>query len=638
MKKTNIVNRLALAAVALTLALGACQKEENTSDTPGGELKTLRIEVENQGTGGDKMETEGLQVYWSAGDMVGIKNRTYPVTISDGNAGVQNVPVDTVSYRWVMSIGQLSTGQFNYLALNLFNAYYPASIVNYDDEYQTLWESPHLDYYSRSVKVSLPSRYESGFVGGRQQIQLPMIGTYCYNPDNRFNFPNPDPWLSSNNIEIRAPVGREVLRFQHLTAALLVKVRNDSGQPLLVDRVAVSSGFSKLCGDMVVAFSLNNPFAEVGLTQENIARAREIYPRLYVNSEFTDNDAQKQVEVVFPEPVVVAPGAILPVQVPILPMAGTSILGTDNLTVRVEGRNENAPGTIGGRRLTFQHTVEITQSILRNEMKTIQIKMDPASPRVTSTAPAFSVDAGNQVYFSQGNLQYDKATSTWSFMEHQWSTVETNGQDVGADYAAQNIVSLFGWGTSGHNYGPANYQPWSTSAEGSDYGPGSSVLSPTEQSDWGCNAIANGGNTANSGWFTLSKMQWEYLLSSGDQDNDARRDRWTLATVNNVPGLLLLPDDWDLNQRPLTPDRTQYTTHTYPLDTWQDMEALGAVFLPAAGMRSGTIVNPYPSTYWTNDPNGTYSAHALYMLPNAVYLNQDVRERGSAVRLVRYAQ
>ncbi|MDY6372303.1 MAG: hypothetical protein SPL12_08450 [Bacteroidales bacterium] len=635
MKKTNIAGRLALAAVALALTLGACQKEENTSDTPGGELKTLRIEVEKQGAGGSKMETEGLQVYWNAGDMVGIKNRTYPVTISDGNAGVQNVPVDTVSYRWVMSIGQLSTGQFNYLALNLFNAYYPASIVNYDDEYQTLWESPQPDYYSRSVKVSLPSRYESGFVGGRQQIQLPMIGTYCYNPDNRFNFPNPDPWLSSINIEIRAPVGREVLRFQHLTAALLVKVRNDSGQPLLVDRVAVSSGFSKLCGDMVVAFSLNNPFAEVGLTQENIARAREIYPRLYLNGEFTDNDAQKQVEVVFPEPVVVAPGAILPVQVPILPMAGTSILGTDNLTVRVEGRNESAPGTIGRRRLMFEHTVEMAEGIARNEMKTIQIKMDPASPRVTSTAPAFSIDAGNKVLFSQGNLQYDKATSTWSFMEHQWSTVETHGQDVGADYAAQDIVSLFGWGTSGHGYGPDNYQPWSTSTTGT-YGPGSSVLSPTGQSDWGCNAIANGGNTANSGWFTLSRAQWAYLLG----DTPERNGRWTLATVNNVPGLLLLPDD----QPPFTsPDLTQYTTYTYTLDTWQDMEALGAVFLPAAGMRSVTSVTRIPesapSTYWTSDPvSDGQSAYALFMVPGAVFPNADVRERGSAVRLVRYAQ
>ncbi len=633
--KTRHMCRLAVAAVAAALTLGACQKEENMSDTPGGELKTLRVEVENNADG-SKMETEGLQVHWSQGDRVGINRNTYPVVISGGNAGVQNVPVNTVSYSWLMSIDQI-----NYLDLNLFNAYYPASIVNYDDEYQTPWGSIHPDYYSRSVKVSLPSRYESGFVGGRQQIQLPMIGTYCYNPDNGFNLPNPDPWLSSTHIVIRAPVGREVLRFQHLTAALLVKVRNDSGQPLLVNRVAVSSGFSKLCGDMVVAFSLDNPFAGVGVTQENIARAREIYPRLYVNGEFTDNVAQKQVEVVFPEPVVVAPGAILPVQVPILPMGGTSILGTDNLTVRVEGRNESAPGTIGRRRLMFEHTVEMAEGIGRNEMKTIQIKMDPASPRVTSTAPAFSIDAGNKVLFSKGNLQYNKATSTWSFMEHQWSTVETHGQNVGENYADQDIVSLFGWGTSGHNYGPANYQPWSTSTTGT-YGPGSSVLSATEQSDWGCNAIANGGNTASSGWFTLSKTQWQYLLSIGDQTNTTREGKWSLATVNGVPGLILLPDDWDFSTNPFMPDVTRYTTNTYSGDTWEEMEALGAVFLPAAGMRSGTSVTrtpeTYPSTYWTNDHvSGGQSAHALFMVPGAVFLDTDVRHHGSAVRLVRAA-
>ena len=57
--------------------------------------------------------------------------------------------------------------------------------------------------------------------------------------------------------------------------------------------------------------------------------------------------------------------------------------------------------------------------------------------------------SGDQVYFSQGNLQYTKSTSTWSFMEHQWSTVETLEQYVGPDYANQDVVSIFGWGTSG---------------------------------------------------------------------------------------------------------------------------------------------------------------------------------------------
>ena len=260
-----------------------------------------------------------------------------------------------------------------------------------------------------------------------------------------------------------------------------------------------------------MSLNLTNPFAQVGLTQENLDRATWIHPTLHVSANITNNDAQKQVEVVFPEPAVVAPGEILPVQVPILPVGFRFLTQAESLTVRVEGRNESAPGTVGSRSLAFEHTVEMTEPIDRNTMKTIQIKMDPASERVTVSAPSFSVDAGNKVLFSKGNLQYDKANSTWSFMEHQWSTVEIHGQDVGTNYANQPVVSLFGWGTSGHNYGPENYQPWSTT-EGT-YGPGSSVLSCTGQSDWGCNAITNGGNAASSGWFTLSLQEWKYLLS-----------------------------------------------------------------------------------------------------------------------------
>ena len=55
---------------------------------------------------------------------------------------------------------------------------------------------------------------------------------------------------------------------------------------------------------------------------------------------------------------------------------------------------------------------------------------------------------GDQVYFSKGNLQYTQSTQKWSFMEHQYDVVETVGQNVGNNYANQDVVSLFGWGTT----------------------------------------------------------------------------------------------------------------------------------------------------------------------------------------------
>ena len=81
---------------------------------------------------------------------------------------------------------------------------------------------------------------------------------------------------------------------------------------------------------------------------------------------------------------------------------------------------------------------------------------------------AFSVDESTVVYFSQGNLQYTKSTGKWKIMDHQYDVVETLSQNVGTDYASQDVITLFGWGTSGWDNTAADatsvhYQPYSTS-------------------------------------------------------------------------------------------------------------------------------------------------------------------------------
>ena len=38
----------------------------------------------------------------------------------------------------------------------------------------------------------------------------------------------------------------------------------------------------------------------------------------------------------------------------------------------------------------------------------------------------FSVSENSQVYFSQGNLQYQASTHTWRFAENQWDYVGNN--------------------------------------------------------------------------------------------------------------------------------------------------------------------------------------------------------------------
>ena len=155
----------------------------------------------------------------------------------------------------------------------------------------------------------------------------------------------------------------------------------------------------------------------------------------------------------------------------------------------------------------------------------------------------FSVGENTAVLFSQGNLQYigSAATPYWKFADHQWDCFGDNGQ--GSDNQDVNR-DLFGWGTSGYNHGANCYQPWSTSQTYSDYysyGNSSyNLFDQSGQADWGYNAISNGGNLENSGWRTLTQAEWQYLFNTR---STASGIRFAKAQVNNVNGVILLPDD-----------------------------------------------------------------------------------------------
>ena len=189
-------------------------------------------------------------------------------------------------------------------------------------------------------------------------------------------------------------------------------------------------------------------------------------------------------------------------------------------------------------------------------------------------------DAGDQVYFSQGNLQYQPSTGTWQFAEHQWDVIGANNARI-ADEEYDGFIDLFGWGTGTH--------PTDTSTNEADY---------RTFVDWGTNRIVNGGYVADK-WYTLTFDEWHYIL---------RRNGSTLAglgSINGVYGGFLLPDDFVLPEG-LTfnsgIDGTT-TTNNYSLEDWNKMEAAGAVFLPATGgTRLRTAVTIGEGTnYWAKD-------------------------------------
>jgi hypothetical protein len=233
----------------------------------------------------------------------------------------------------------------------------------------------------------------------------------------------------------------------------------------------------------------------------------------------------------------------------------------------------------------------------------------------------------------------------FSFMEHQYSTVETKDQDVGEDYANQNIVSLFGWGTSGWNgSGATYYQPYNTdNSDDLKYGPtGSYSLTDTyANADWGVynkqsnqNKIKDGGDYA---WRVLTQSEWNYVLTTRSTTSG---HRYAKATVCDKPGVILLPDNWNDDTYTLSGYNTPGSGFPNTIDDsgWATLESAGCVFLPVAFVqRNGTTVLTMTQRggYWSSTCNGGDRAYAVYISQyNVNPLNSDYRHLGYAVRLV----
>ena len=226
-------------------------------------------------------------------------------------------------------------------------------------------------------------------------------------------------------------------------------------------------------------------------------------------------------------------------------------------------------------------------------------------------------------------------------MEHQYDIVETNWQTVAKNYGGQDVVSLFGWGTSGWNSGANCYQPWSTSTIYIDYLPGGSCTNNLTGSyanaDWGVyNAISNGGNQAGL-WRTLTTDEWEYVFNTR---STASGIRYAKACVNNVNGVILLPDEWSSSYYSLGSTNNggpSFSSNTITLSQWDTLEQHGAVFLPAAGSRNGASVSDVGTSgnYWSASYCQCSFAYCV-SFGSMILLSQDYLGRGGgrSVRLV----
>ena len=251
---------------------------------------------------------------------------------------------------------------------------------------------------------------------------------------------------------------------------------------------------------------------------------------------------------------------------------------------------------------------------------TCAVTVKPAEELILSSE--FSVgpaDNCKKVRFSRGNLRYTTNPESWCFFDNQYE--QGHGQ---------NQISLFTWG----------YGSWSTDWRTTSYESGNFT-------DWGTK-IGNG-----STWRTLKSDEWAYLLE-GRKD---AADKVGYATVCEMHGVLLLPDEFedpktnesnssDCVEKKFVPKSSKgWEQNIYSSgDSWNKMQAAGAVFLPAAGFRNGSPGLPAPAGvsdvglsgfYWSASPDVDYDAYDLsFVSVNVFPHGSDARVRAQSVRLV----
>ena len=386
------------------------------------------------------------------------------------------------------------------------------------------------------------------------------------------------------------------LTFKHLTSAVTVEITNNYGFAVNVTNINVASDSYDLSGEVEV----------------DLASPISVAPKTNTGNNFVFMDFSTT-------PLKIDQGKTVQVQIPVLPV-GDGNHFTIDVTVQKDG-DANVTKTYSKAQATGG-------ALARAEIGYAPMKV----------GFTFNIGAAQEAIISQGNLQAVTTDSwssyTWKFAANQYDVVES--ANVSADYAGSSTVSLFGYGTSGYNNGQTCYQPYKTSDTEGDYINNSSL---TSNKDWGYNAITNGGNEVNYGWRTPTRTEGSYLFAIANNPNG-------LATINSsYKGIVILPNDWELPEGCSFTSGygSGYTTNTYTIAQWRNMEANGAVFLPATGFRNGTtyydIAYSSDFRYWTatTEYSMGYKTYVMKYVENSGYVSDNWAKGliGLPVRLIK---
>lgn len=471
------------------------------------------------------------------------------------------------------------------------------------------------------------------------------IYTSTSNADNRINISLPalQPYYTAAGQQaVNAPMGAylggegsSTLTFTNLGALLAITITNNTGTPLTVDSVTVQASGVPLWGEGYISDYATDD-RRIVLTSSLDGHNTVVLARPGADPTISRSASMNLTVSTVSEPVYVYVPACE--------------LTPNRFTITV---HTTSPG---GNATSFTHaqTNPSGGSIPLNSLAGVSFPMGEAVIPTGAISGKFTIGLNadgtpKQVYFSQGNLQYQASTGIFRFAEHQYDWVGGNTSvgnvfEGGVRCSNNNIshtysgwIDLFGWGTSG----VSTYYPYLSFNVCTSYPNVPSFTDDNAIYDWGySNPISNGGNQAGQ-WRTLTQPEWNYLLNSRTFDNQATHKgvgysfKYVTLQVSSelsVTGLLIFPDGYSGQSNiPATP----VTISSIPDE---------CVFLPSrGGYRSGTSepTQPAQGFYWTasryTTQRTTVNVYRLNIQQTSLNLGGQMSYCGMSVRLVQDA-
>lgn len=290
--------------------------------------------------------------------------------------------------------------------------------------------------------------------------------------------------------------------------------------------------------------------------------------------------------------------------------------------------------------------------------------------KLTTTMVSFTVDeSGNKVVFAPANLVAtigaDYASTKWFFHANQYDMVYTSSSKNGKPETYQSFaeganIDLFGFVGASSDFTGTRAWGISGSTTNSEYGEAANELL---KNDWGESVI---GDYPKDFWHTPLIGEWEYVFrtrttaaGTAPEISGTIDARFCKAMLFNngeggVLGVILFPDNYahpDGLEAPEAVNNEGGTAssvvnlNNYSKAEWEKMEAAGAIFLPSAGYRSGSIfssVNAYTDATYpmavrlrTKDAAADGRANRVNVNTGDMAFGGNQRHLGMSVRLVR---